>query len=152
MEQLRKRIENFVEKVIKNKDYKLLDILWVFSFSIPSESGYHNNKEEFKKWLGRICTRNLQKKYRLKLIEVKDKIKIFVNFFNSIPGFLSKESFYEDDKLLRNILLGKSSRILIRNIKNRLQDLPDLNKKNSFIRPKLYPHENRRVYKKGRRI
>ena len=128
MNQAKQRIENFVEEVIKNKNNRLLDILWIFSYSIPSASGYHNNKETFKKWLGRICIRNLQKKYNLKLVEVKNRMKAFVDFLNGMPDFLSKETFYENDKLLREVLISNSSKALVQNVK-KPQDLSDLDKK-----------------------
>jgi len=129
MEETKEKIERFVDDAIKKNDIILLDILWTFSYSIPSQSGYHNNKEEFKKWFGRICKRNLQKKYNLKQEEIKEKIKIFVDFLNNMPDFLSKESFDEDKKLLRNILINKTSEILIQNIRSKIPNLSDLDKK-----------------------
>lgn len=129
MEETKEKIEKFVDDVIKKNDIVLQDILWIFSYSIPSQSGYHHNKEEFKKWFGRICIRNLQKKYNLKQAEIKEKIKVFINFLNSIPDFLSKETFNEDDKLLRTVLINRSSEILIQNVKNKIQNLSDLDKK-----------------------
>jgi len=126
---MKEKIENFVDGVIKKNDFELLDILWTFSYSIPSMSGYHKNKESFKKWSGVVCERNLQKKYNLKLIEVKEKMMIFVDFLDSMPNFLSKETFNEDDKLLREVLVNKSSKFLVQNIKYKIQDLSDLDKK-----------------------
>ncbi|RJS84186.1 DUF1016 family protein [Methanophagales archaeon] len=129
MGETKENIERFVDDAIKKNDIIPLDVLWTFSYSIPSQSGYHNNKEEFKKWFGRICKRNLQKKYNLKQEEIKEKMKIFVDFLNNMPDFLSKESFYEDDKLLRNILINKTSEILIQNIRSKIPNLSDLDKK-----------------------
>lgn len=129
MGEIKEKIEKFVDDVIKKNDIVLLDILWIFSYSIPSLSGYHNNKEEFKKWFGRICIRNLQKKYNLKHEEIKEKMKVFINFLNSIPDFLSKKTFNEDNKLLRTVLINRSSEILIQNVKNKIQNLSDLDKK-----------------------
>ena len=74
--QAKQRIENLVEEVIRSKDDQLLDILWIFSYCLPSKSGYHKkkeNKQKFNKWLGRVCIRNLQKKHSLKLTEASDK-------------------------------------------------------------------------------
>jgi len=129
--QLKERIESFVGQVTKNKDHQLLDILWIFSYCLPSKSGYHKkqeNKQKFKKWLGRICIRNLQKKYSLKPIEARDKIKVFAHFLDSIPGFFSKETFDEDKNLFKEILVSKSSKILVEDIKMP-GDLSDLDKK-----------------------
>lgn len=126
---MKEKINQFVEDAIKNNDYELLDILWIFSYSIPCKSGYHNNKESFKKWFGKVCIRNLQKKYNLKTIGTKEKMQVFVDFLNSMPNFLSKETFDEDDGLLREILIYKTSNILVKNAKNKLRDLSDLEKK-----------------------
>jgi len=126
---MKEKIEIFVDEAIKNNDYELVDILWIFCYSISSKSGYHKNTEAFKKWLGRVCRRNLQKKYTLKLVETKEKMRIFLDFLNSMPDFLSYETFYEDKKLLREVLIGKSSKFLVQNIGDRLQDLSDLDRK-----------------------
>ena len=128
MEKTKEKIEKFVD-IIKKNDIVLLDILWIFSYSIPSKSGYHNNKEEFKKWFGKVCIRDLQKKYNLKQAEIKEKMKIFIAFLNTLPNFLSKETFYKDDKLLRSILIDKTSEILIQNIRSKIPNLSDLDKK-----------------------
>lgn len=128
MNETKEKIEIFVNETIKGNDFKLLDVLWTFTYSIPSMSGYHNNKEAFKKWLGKVYARNLQKKYNLNSVEIKEKMRIFVDFLNSMPDFLSKETFYEDDKLVREILINKTSKILVQNIKNKIQDLSDLDK------------------------
>lgn len=129
MSNIKEKIEKFVDDILEKNDFILLDILWIFSYSIPSQSGYHNNTEGFKKWFGRVCIRNLQKKYNLRQAEIKEKMKIFIDFLNSIPDFLSKETFNEDKKLLREILVNKSSKILIQNVKNKIQNLSDLDKK-----------------------
>ncbi|CAD7768560.1 Endonuclease NucS [Candidatus Methanoperedenaceae archaeon GB50] len=129
MRETKEKIEKFVNDIIKKNDIVFLDVLWIFSYSIPSQSGYHNNKGDFKKWFGKICIRHLQKKYNLRQEEIKEKMKIFVDFLNNIPDFLSKESFYEDDKLLRNMLINKTSEILIRNIRSKIPNLSDLDRK-----------------------
>lgn len=126
---MKENIGKFVDGAISHNRYELLDILWVFSLSIPSMTGYYNNKELFKKWFGKVCTRNLQKKYNLKTIEIKERMKTFIDLLNSMPDFLSKETFYEDSGLLRGILISKSSKILVKNIENKLQDLSDLETK-----------------------
>ena len=56
-------------------------------------------------------------------------MRVFVDFLNNMPNFLSEETFYEDDKLLRSILIHKSSKVLKQNIRNKIQSLPDLDKK-----------------------
>lgn len=128
MTDTKNKIESFIENTISKQDNLMLDILWIFSYSIPSMSGYHNNQVAFKKWLGKVCVRNLQKKYGLKLPQIKEKMKIFIDFLNSMPNFLSKETFNEDDKLLREILFSKTSKILTQNINNKLDELPELEK------------------------
>lgn len=129
MSEIREKIGNFVDEIIKNNDYALLDVLWTLSYSIPSMSGYLNNKEAFNKWLGTICKRTLQKKYNLTPTGVKEKMRILIDFLNSLPDFLSKETFDEDDKFLREVLTDKSSNLLVQNIKNELQNLSELDKK-----------------------
>lgn len=126
---MKEKIEKFVDETIKNNDYKLLDILWIFSYSLPSKSAYRKHKEAFKKWLGKVCIRNLQKKYGLKLLEIKEKMRIFVDFLNSMPDLLSYETYDDENLLLREILIDKSSKILVQNVKNKLQNLTDLDKK-----------------------
>lgn len=125
---MREKIEKFVDEVIKNNDYQLLDILWIFSYSEPSRSAYHD-KELFKKWFGYVCERNLQRKYNLTNVETKGKLKIFIDFLNNTFNFPSKDIFYQDDKLLREVLINKSIKILVQNIKNKIQVLSDLEKK-----------------------
>lgn len=129
MNETKNKIERFVEDIITQKDYPLLDILWIFSYSIPSMSGYHNNSEAFRRWLGKVCIRNLQKKYELNSLEIKEKMKIFINFLNNMPDFLSKEEFYEDVKNLRETIFSKTSEILTQNINNKLNELSDLDRK-----------------------
>ena len=113
-----KNIERFLDNVIKENDIILLDILWTLFCS----SGYDRHKEKFKKWFGRICKRNLQKKYNLKPKEIKEKMLIFIDFFHH---------FYEgsDELLMKNILVNKTSEILIQNIRSKIPYLSDLNKK-----------------------
>lgn len=126
---MKEKIENFVDEVIEKNDFELLDILWIFSYSLPFKSGYHNNKEAFKKWLGKVCTRNLQKKYNLGQKERKEKMEYLIDFLNSMSNFLSYETFDKDKELLKGILINKSSKILVHNIRNKLQDLSNLDKK-----------------------
>ena len=127
--EVEEEIVHFVDDVIEKNDFELLDILWIFSYSIPSMSGYYNNEEAFKKWLVKVCARNLQKKYNLKPAETKEKVMVFVDFLNSMPDFLSKETFDEDDKRLKEILINKSSKNLVQNIKDKVHDLSDLDRK-----------------------
>ncbi len=121
------KIESFIENTISKQDNQILDILWIFSYSIPSMFGYLNNQVAFKKWFGKVCARNLQKKYGINSPQIKEKSNIFVDFLNSIPNFL-KETFNEDDKLLREILFSKTSKILTQNVNNKLNKLPELDK------------------------
>ena len=126
---MKEKIEKFVDEAIKNNDYKLLDILWMFFYSLPSKSGYHNNKEGFKKWLGKICRRNLYKKYNFKQNELRAKMENLIDLLNNLPDFLSYETYDEDKKLLSEILIEKSSKFLVQNSTNHLHNLSDLNKK-----------------------
>jgi len=132
LNQLKERIRSFVAEATHNKDDQLLDILWIFSYCLPSKTGYHENKKEFQEWLVRICIRNLDKKYGLNLIAVRYKMTVLDHFLNSTPGFLSKETFDEDCKLFRETLVGESSRILARNVKGP-RHLPELDKKILFF-------------------
>jgi len=128
----KEKIENFVDEAIKNNDYELLDILWTFSYSTQetSKSGYWRDDNTFKKMLPTtVCKRNLTKKYGWGSSQIKEKMKVFVDFLNTMPDFLSGETFNEDNKLLREILVNKSSKILVQNIECKIQDLSDLDKK-----------------------
>ncbi len=128
MEDTKTKIESFVESAINRRDNQLLDILWIFSYCIPSMSGYHNNKEAFKKWLDTVYVRNLNKKY-VKSPEIKERMDVFEDFLNEMPNFLSKETFDEDNKLLKEILINKTSKMLVQNANNRLSELSSLDKK-----------------------
>lgn len=125
---MKEKIEHFVDEVIKNNNYELLDILWTFSYSIE-KTAYVKSFEKWKKWFFIAIKRNLQTKYGLKISEIRENQDIFGGFLNSMPDFLSNETFYEDKKLLREILVNKSSKILVQNSKNRLHDLSDLDGK-----------------------
>jgi len=46
-----------------------------------------------------------------------------------MPNFLSRETYDRDNELLREILINKSSEILIQNVKNKIQNLSDLDEK-----------------------
>lgn len=131
MNKTQEKIENFLDEAIKKNDFILLDVLWIFSCSISSASmsSYHSNRETFKKWFNIILVRNLRKKYNLKNVEIEEKMRFFVDFLSSTPDVPSRKSFYEDAKLLREILVNKSSKILVQSIKNRVGDLLVLDKK-----------------------
>lgn len=116
------QIENFVDDVIKKNDTALLDILWTYSYSSHSV-GYSARK--FKKWFNKICIRNLQKKYNLKKEEIGKKMEVFVYFLRKLEK--KKIDFLE--KQLRKVLINKSSEVLIRNVRDKIQNLSDLDKK-----------------------
>lgn len=117
-------IEQFVDNsIIAERDYELLDIIWIFSYSMPSMTGYCNNKEAFKKWLGTTCKRNLQKKHNLSEPQYREKMNKFMHFLNSIPDFLSRETYSEDIDSIATILMNKTSNILVANIEERLREV-----------------------------
>lgn len=132
MADIKLKIERFVEDIISKKNYPLLDILWTFSYSIPSMSGYYNkkhnkeNKEIFKEWLGIVCKRNLQKKYRFK-VSITEQMGVFLNFLNDID-FFSKEMINENKELFKTVLFEKSAYILIKNIPKRFKKLSNLDR------------------------
>lgn len=118
----KKQIEQFVEDNIVNTcDYYLLDILWIFRYSLPSKSAYTGKDTSliFKKWFKKVCTVNLKTRWSLGEIKISEKIKVFVDFLESIKPFLSYETFDEDVELFREILSDKTSKILIQNINNK---------------------------------
>lgn len=114
-------IEQFIDQTITAKnDYQLLDILWIFSYSLPSATAYKQHRDSFKKWLGTTCRRCLQKKYNLTLPQVREKMNFLVNLLNGIPDFLSYDAYNEDLKLLHKVLLAKTSAMLIQRIEQRV--------------------------------
>jgi len=131
MRETKEKIERFIDNVIKKNDLVLLDILWIFTYtvSVQSYSGYNRNIEKFKQLFGRTCVRNLQKKYNLKQAEIKEKMIVFVDFLNNMPSFLYGENFHMDSKLLRDVLTDKTSEVFIQNIRSEIQNLSDLDKK-----------------------
>lgn len=126
---LESKINQIIDHSTNINDYLLLDVLWIFSYSIPSKSGYHKNKHEFKKWISKVIDRNLQKKYELDLNETKKRIRILSDFLNTMPDFLSYNTFDEDDKILKDALFDRSSKILSQNVKNKFKYLSELDKK-----------------------
>ncbi|RLF68626.1 MAG: hypothetical protein DRN40_07365, partial [Thermoplasmata archaeon] len=132
MRETEKEIEKFVDNVIKKKDIVLLDILWIFYWCIARtpKSGYYEKKGSnvsivFEKLFYRVCIRNLQKKFNLRQTEIKKKIKMLTNWLNSMPDFLSYETYNEDVGLLGKILHKKSSDLIIKNVKDRIQNLSE---------------------------
>ncbi len=122
MDNNRDLIEQFVDSsVLAKRDYTLLDILWVFSYCLPSKTGYHKHEREFKKWLGTTCKRNLQKRHNLLVPQIKEKMNIFIESLNSMPDFLSYETYDEDTDSLDKILMNRTSRMLAENTEERLK-------------------------------
>ena len=116
-------IQQFIDQTVTAKsDYPLLDILWIFSYSLPSATAYKQHRGSFKKWLGTTCRRYLQKKYNLSLPQVREKMGNLVNLLNSVPDFLSYDAYYEDSKLLDKILLANTSAMLIKRIEQRVAE------------------------------
>jgi hypothetical protein len=124
MDETKEKIEAFVNEAINKNNFGLLDVLWTFYFcllstSISARSQYHDT---FQKGFQKVCQRNLQKKRSLKKEEIKEKISTFYDFLNSISDPLPDELFGE-------ILVNKSSKILLQEIKDKIQDLSELDKK-----------------------
>ena len=111
------------QSVVAKNDYQLLDILLVFSYSLPSATAYKQHRDSFKKWLGTTCRRCLQKKYNLSLPQVSEKMSSLINILNAIPDFLSYDAYYEDSKSLEKILLSNTSAMLIKSIEQRVAGL-----------------------------
>ncbi len=110
-------IQQFIDQtVIAESDYQLLDILWIFYYSLPSKTAYKQHKDNLKKWLVTTCRRCLQKKYNLNPQQVKEKMSNLINLLNIMPDFLSHDVYYEDVKLLDKLLLANTSAMLIKNI------------------------------------
>lgn len=127
MENDRDVIEQFVDiSVVDKRDYQLLDILWGFSYclSLTPKSGWYKDKKdmtESKKWFGITCKRNLQKKHNLSLAQIKERMNIFTFFLNSMPDFLSYETYNDDSELLCRILMNRTSAMLAENTEERLR-------------------------------
>ncbi len=124
-------IQQFVDRfVIAKRDYQLLDVLWVFSYCLPSKTGYEKHREDFKRWLGTVCKRNLQKKHNLSLLQIREKMNTFIGFINGMPDFLNYETYYEDAELLQEILMSKTYLMLSENTEQRLEAITsDLDEK-----------------------
>jgi hypothetical protein len=111
-------IENFIEK--RKEDIIMLDLLWIFYYSIVCTfpSAYFKNQKLLHEQFGKIVGKTLNKKYGLEKSQIIEKIKDFEIFFN----FFSKKTFENDKKLLREALLKKTSEILIQYIKSKLKE------------------------------
>lgn len=124
MDNNRDMIEQFVgSSVVAKRDYPLLDILWTFSYCLPSKTGYHKHGEEFKKWLVITCKRNLRKKHNLSVAQIKEKMTIFIDFLNRMPDFLSYETYDEDRESLCRILMNRTSVMLAESTEERLREI-----------------------------
>ena len=132
---MKEKIEKFVDDVIKKNDFELLDILWTFSYSTQetSKSGYwykSSIRDTFKKGLRIVCKRNLTKKHGLNSSRITEKLGVSMRgLHNTIPNFLSYDSYDEDVLLLRNILTDKSYKILLQTIEVNLQRASNTDKK-----------------------
>ena len=114
-------IEQFVgQSIVAKNDYQLLDILWIFSYSLPSATAYRQRRDSFKRWLGTTCRRCLQKKYNMSLPQIREPMNSLIGLLNGIPNFLSYDVYYEDSKLLDEILLANTSAMLIKSIEQRV--------------------------------
>jgi hypothetical protein len=117
-------IQRFIDQtVIAKSDYQLLDILWIFSYSLPSATAYKQHKDSFKRWLGTTCRRCLQKKHNMSLTQIRDQMNGLISLLNGIPDFLSYDAYYEDLKLLDRILLANTSAMLIKNVEQRVEGI-----------------------------
>ncbi len=121
------RIEKFVDEAIKNNDMALIDVLWTLSYSWSP--GYYDNysayRRTFKNWFLPITKQNLQKKYNLKNPGIKEKMRLFYRFQDDLPEFFYREKNQEE---LRKILLDKTPKILVQNLRSNLKNLSDLDK------------------------
>lgn len=83
MYEIKRKIGLFVDKMIKQKEMALLEMLWILHYSLEGK-GYGNCADPslFKKWSGRVCARNLQKKYGLALEAIAGNLLLFNAFFN----------------------------------------------------------------------
>lgn len=78
-------------------------------------------------------------------------MKVLLGLLNSLPNFLSYETFYDDDGLLREILSDNSKGVLVQNAEDnfrRVQDLPDLDRKVlsfvlSYMPPRIWSSRER---------
>jgi len=113
-------VERFINGFISDKtDLWLSDILWTFYYCLPSETGYHQHPQEFAKWFGLVCTRNLQKKSRLPQTQLREAIRGFVNTLNEVTELLPKETYYDAKQLLEESLLNRTAKKLIDDAKQR---------------------------------
>lgn len=86
-------IENFVDDIIEHEDYQFLDILWIFSYSLPFWTPFRNGDTNiaFQRWFGKICSRNLKVKHNLNQEQINEKMSIFIDFLNENSDFLPKK-------------------------------------------------------------
>lgn len=123
------KLEKFIESLVNKRDLPLLDILWLFSYTIPSSKHkFHNNITIFRSWFNIVCKRNLEVKYGNSLV-TKTKMMTFIKFLESMPDFLSKDSFYNDKRLLRKILNNKGLEPIIQEINYNLKKASDIDRK-----------------------
>jgi hypothetical protein len=96
--------------------------LFIFAFYLPVYQLALNTMIPSRKGSKRSVRETYRKKRSLKKEEIKEKISTFYDFLNSISDPLPDELFGE-------ILVNKSSKILLQEIKDKIQDLSELDKK-----------------------
>lgn len=120
-------IDEFIDRsVITKRDCQLMDIFWIFLYCLPSKTAYKKYRETFKKWLGNICKRNLQKRHNLSDSAYKEKMTIFLEFLNTIPDFLAYDTYDDDKEDLGTTLTNKTAKMLTENATERLRDTSEL--------------------------
>lgn len=132
MEEVKQKIERFINNIVSNKNYKILDMLYVFLLSLQqfSKSRYRDNKDNFKKLYAKIVQRALKIKHHLEVNEIKNCFNYFNDKFMNILGvsFLSYEAFDKDVCLFQEILTTKTIEITFKSIMGKIIDLKELDR------------------------
>ncbi|MGQ4876195.1 MAG: endonuclease NucS domain-containing protein [Promethearchaeia archaeon] len=132
MEEIKQKIENFIDKIILENNYEIIDLIYIYVYSLKqfSWSRYQKYKDDFKKKFTEIAKRTLQKKYNLKVEKIKNLINyLIINFLKCIPdNILSTAQLYNFTSFLLEILKEKTSKLILTNINNRFENLDNLEK------------------------
>lgn len=133
MNEIKQKIEKFVDDAVNKKDYATIDLLWIFSHTSMAGNWSEEKIKLLKEMTKKNCRRNLEVKYGSDIM--KEKMETFYDFLNEIsppitaPNTTQNTAFRDILLSINEILENKTSEIIIQNTKDRLEKSSDLERK-----------------------